>query len=350
MKEKERLLSALRCQNHGRPPVWLMRQAGRYMPEYRALRQRYSLLEMFHDPSLIEEVTQLPIDLLGVDAAILFSDILLTVEALGKTLHFEKGAGPIVTPALRTPADVLALPEPDIARGHRGVFDGIRALRRHLKVPLIGFAGAPFTIAAYMIEGGSSKDWKRTRLFSWEHPSSFQDLLRKISDAVIQSLQQQINAGVQAVQLFDSWAQILSHSDFIRLCLPTYRRILEALQASNVPVILFARGTAAYIQEMAALQPAALSVDWPCNLRQIRAHHPIPLALQGNLDPHLLYAPEPVIKQRVQEILETMDSDPGYIFNLGHGIFPDVPVSAVRTVVETVKSYEPKTQKTTLCH
>lgn len=336
-------LRALRGHNEDeRPPVWLMRQAGRYMPEYQALRKKYTLMEMFHSAELIEQVTLLPIDMLGVDAAILFSDILLTAEALGKELTFEKGKGPVIANPVRSLEDIAALPEPDIEQGHRGVFEGIRALRKRLDVPLIGFAGAPLTVASYMIEGGSSKDMKHTRLLLWDHPTHFQRLLDRISQAIIQCLQQQIQAGVQAIQLFDSWAQILSHKDFVRFCLPSYKKILDALKPTSVPVIIFGRGTAAYYQEIAALNPAGISVDWPCNLRHVREAISSNVAIQGNFDPHLLYASESVIVERVWEMLREMEGDPAYIFNLGHGVFPDVSVSAVKTVVEAVKTYTPQ--------
>lgn len=333
------LLKALRCQNDSRPPVWLMRQAGRYMPEYRELRTKHALIDMFHNPELIAEVTKMPIDMIGVDAAILFSDILLVVEALGKNLRFEEGRGPIISDPVTGPADVEDLPEPDPVRGFYGVAEGIKLLKKDLDVPLIGFAGAPFTIASYLVEGGSSKDFKKTRTWMWSDPECFHRLLQKTTDAIIASLKLQIEAGVQAIQLFDSWAHVLSYYDFHQVAVPYYEQIMAEIDP-EIPVILFCRGSSVFYRELAALQPAAISLDWNCDIGLIRHIVPDTVAIQGNMDPHLLYAPEKVIRERVNMILDAMDQQPGFIFNLGHGIFPDVTVSAVRTVVETIKARE----------
>lgn len=333
------LLQALRCENTSRPPVWLMRQAGRYMPEYRALREKHSLINMFHSPELIAEVTKLPMELVGVDAAILFSDILLVVEALGKNLHFEEGRGPVISEPVSTPFDVEDLPEPDPVRGFYGVAEGIKILKEDLEVPLIGFAGAPFTVASYLVEGGSSKDFKKTRTWMWHDPEVFHQLLQKTTAAIISSLQMQIEAGVQAIQLFDSWAHVLNYTDFHQVCVPYYEQIMAELDP-EIPVILFCRGSSVFYREMAALQPAAIGLDWNCDISLIRHIIPENVALQGNLDPFLLYAPEKLLRERVNQILDAMEGEPGFIFNLGHGISPDVPVSAVRAVVETIKERE----------
>ena len=334
----ELFLDALRCENRSRPPVWLMRQAGRYMPEYRALRKKHDLLTMFHEPELISQVTRLPIDMLGVDAAILFADILLVCESLGKKLRFEEGRGPVISEPLRCAADVDQLPPSDVSWGYRGIAEGIRLLKADLEVPLIGFSGAPFTIASYLIEGGSSKHFLHTRKWAWSDPESFHRLLERVSDSIIEALNLQIDAGVDAIQIFDSWAQVLNQRDFRSFCLPYYRRIMDGLSNPDIPVILFGRGSSVFYREMATVNPAAVSVDWNCDLRTVRDQVPSHIAVQGNLDPYLLYAPEAVLRERVEEILQNMEGEPGYIFNLGHGIFPDVPVSSVRLVVDTIKS------------
>lgn len=308
-------LDALQGKNQGRPPVWLMRQAGRYMPEYRALREKHSLKTLFCTPELVAEITLMPVDQLGTDAAILFSDITLIALGLGLDLDFREG--PIVSPRV-TPATSLSfLPEQ-----LDPTLEAIRLLKSQLKVPLIGFCGGPFTTATYFSD---AKKW----LYS--DPISFHRFLEKITDLSIEVLKRQIAAGVNAVQIFDSWAAELSTQEFALFCAPYLRKIIDAL---SVPVILFMRGGAAFAEELCQLKPAALSCDWQWPLTEWRKRAPH-LALQGNLDPDLLYAPPAVIRQKTLQILESMRSDPAFILNLGHGVKPDTPVESVRCFIDT---------------
>lgn len=337
--ESSVFLNALACQNQGRPPVWLMRQAGRYMPEYRALRARYSFLEMCHTPDLITEVTQLPIKVFGFDAAILFSDILLITEALERGLRFEEGAGPIIDRPVTNAAEVDALPQIDVKEKLGYVAEGIKQLKSVLTVPLIGFCGAPFTVASYLIEGQSSRDLKKTKQWLLKDPVGFHQLLEKITHVTIQYLKMQIAAGVDAIQIFDSWANVLSHDQFQEVSCAYLAQIIKALKGSKKPIILFCRGSSAFFPSLAALQPQAISLDWQADLRHIREKIGSAIALQGNLDPDVLYAPAATVQKETLRLLNRMKNDRGYIFNLGHGIHPDTPVSAVHSLVECIKNF-----------
>lgn len=328
----DRLLKALKCENRGRPPVWLMRQAGRYMPEYRALRAKYPFLELCHRPELIAEVTMLPINAFGMDAAILFSDILVIAEALGMKFQFEEGIGPIIEPVLSTAKDVDAL-LPNSEALHY-VQKGIQLLTPQLRVPLIGFCGAPFTVASYLIEGRASRDLKKTKLWMLRDPESFHALLQKIAAVSIEYLKMQIQSGVHAVQIFESWAQVLGAAQFREFSLNYLAQILQALKPLKIPVILFCRGASGMALQVASTEPAAIGLDWSVDLSTIRAQTAI--ALQGNLDPDVLHANSSTIKREVRQILKSMHADPGYIFNLGHGIQPDTPVDAVKTLIECI--------------
>jgi len=335
----DRLLKALSCQNTGRPPVWLMRQAGRYMPEYRALRAKYSFLDMCHQPELVVEITQLPLTVFGMDAAILFSDILVIPEALGLGLRFEDQVGPILERPLKTPADIAALPVLDVSDSLSYVAQSIRLLKERLEVPLLGFAGAPFTIASYMIEGGSSPALKKTKQWMLRDPVSFHRLLEKIADDTIAYLNLQIDAGVDAVQLFDSWAHVLGHVQFREFSLAYLKRIVEGLKPRNVPVILFCRGASVFAKQLAEAAPAGISLDWNTDITQMRLTIPQSIALQGNIDPDLLYAPKEVIQKELDRLITGMKGDKGFILNLGHGIHPDTPVDAVKYLIDAVKRY-----------
>lgn len=331
------LLKALRCENHSRPPVWLMRQAGRYMPQYRALRKKYSFLEMVHQPELAVEVTHLPLDLLGVDAAILFCDILVIAEALGLGLHFDDGVGPIIERPLETAADIDALVRPEAAVAFAYVAEAIKLLRSTLKVPLIGFAGAPFTLASYMIEGKSSRDLRKTKLWMLKDPKSFHRLLNLIADLVIDYLKLQIQAGAEALQIFDSWAHVLGHGQFMEFSLPYFKKIIAALP-KGFPIIAFCRGSSLLASELVSGGAKAISIDWNGDIAKIRSTLPPGITLQGNLDPDILYAPPHVIEREVRQMLAKMKGDPGYIFNLGHGVLPDIPFEHVKLLVDVVKS------------
>lgn len=334
----ELLLRALHCQNTERPPVWLMRQAGRYMPEYRCLRAKHSFLEMCHQPNLVVEITKLPIKVFEMDAAILFSDILVVAEAFGVGLRFEDKVGPIIERPLRSIQDVDQLPRVDVKEKLNYVSQSIRALRTDLKVPLIGFCGAPFTVASYMIEGGSSRDLKLTKQWMLREPVGFHRLLSRIAECTIAYLQMQIESGVQAIQIFDSWAHFLGHHQFREFSLTYLEKLLTGIRASKIPVVLYCRGSSVFAQQMGSINPAGISLDWQADITQIRQVIPSNIALQGNLDPDILYAPPNIIRQEVTRMLIGMQQDKGYIFNLGHGIHPDTSPDSVKTLVECVKS------------
>ncbi len=336
----QRFLEALGCRNRGRPPVWLMRQAGRYLPEYRALRERYAFEEMCRQPDLIAQVTQMPIKRFGVDAAILFSDILLILETFGRTVRFVEGVGPVVTEPIRNGADLSNMPEGAVEETLNFVAAGVRQLKQELDVPLIGFCGAPFTVASYLIEGGSSRDFAHTKAWMYRDPVSFSALLDRISDASIRYLKMQVEAGVDAIQIFDSWANVLTHHQFSAFSLAYFQRIVDAIQPMGVPVILFCRGSSFYAEQLAQLKPAGLSLDWNGSLPQIRRSLGSDVALQGNLDPQLLFAPTDVVQRETQRLLDEMSGDPGFILGLGHGVLPKTPLESVSALVDSVKAIE----------
>ncbi len=334
-----KLLLALQGENVGRPPVWLMRQAGRYMPEYRAMRARHSFLEMCHEPDLIVEVTQLPLRAFGMDAAILFSDILVVAEAFGVGLSFDEGKGPIIARPLHTDSDVEKLPSIDVKDKLSYVGTGIKMLQTQLEVPLIGFCGAPFTVASYMIEGGSSRDLKKTKQWMLTNPDSFHQLLSKIGDATASYIELQVEAGVDVIQIFDSWANFLSWGQFVEFSYQYLKKLTEITKKLQVPVILYCRGSSVFAPKLVEAAPQAISLDWNCDMVMMRKLIPFQIALQGNLDPDVLYAPSFKIEQEVTQLLNNMYGDPRFIFNLGHGIKPDTPYDAVKILVETIKSF-----------
>jgi uroporphyrinogen decarboxylase len=316
-----------------------MRQAGRYMPEFRKIRAKHSFLEVCHDPELAAEVTLLPIKAFNMDAAILFSDILVIPEAFNIGLRFEDQKGPVIDRPLCTPADIYSLPKIDIKHSLAFVEKTIKLLIPRLKVPLIGFCGAPFTIASYMIEGGSSRDLKKTKQWLLKDPESFHHLLQLITDYTIEYMQLQASAGIHAFQIFDSWASVLGHTQFREFSLKYLHRLTQSFKSTGIPLILFCRGSSIFASQLAEINPAAISIDWNGELAKIRAEIPATIALQGNLDPDILYAPRKLLKKEINQLLKSMHGDPGYIFNLGHGIHPDISVDAVKTLVETVQNY-----------
>lgn len=333
------LLQALRCQNRSRPPVWIMRQAGRYLPEYRALRAKHTFLEMVHQPDLAAAITLMPVKKFGMDAAILFSDILVVAEALGVGLQFKDSVGPVIERPLKSAQDVVMLPKINPEDKFDYVSDAIKLLLPELEVPLIGFCGGPFTIASYMIEGKSSRDLPKTKKWMMQDPKGFHKLLSHLTTCNIDYLKLQTKAGVHAVQIFESWANALSHPHFHEFCLKYLHIMVKELQKEKIPVIVFCRGSSIFAEDIASIQPNAISVDWNADLSVVRSRVPKTIALQGNLDPDVLYAPCTTVKREVQNILKRMDGDPGYVFNLGHGIKPDINPDAVKTLVETVKSF-----------
>ena len=330
------VLKVLKGQKTSHPPIWLMRQAGRYMPEYRAIRQRHPFLEMCHQPELIASVTQLPIDAFGMDVAILFSDILLILETLGIPVRFEDGIGPIIDPSIKTEQEIDSLKMSNPREVLGCVAEGIKLLKTKLKVPLIGFCGGPFTVASYAIEGKSSKDLKLTKQWLFRNPQAFHRLLNKIANQSLEYLKMQVEAGVDAIQIFDSWAHVLSYDQFHEVSQRYLKKLVDGLRPYKVPVILFCRGTSGFISPLVELAPQAISLDWNCDIGQMRKQVPENIAMQGNLDPYVLYAPREIIRKEAKRIVEAMRETP-FIFNLGHGILPDVPTDAVKVLMECVK-------------
>ncbi|HZE74892.1 MAG TPA: uroporphyrinogen decarboxylase [Gemmatimonadales bacterium] len=336
------LLSACRREAVDRPPVWIMRQAGRYLPEYRRVRERADFLTMIGTPELAAQVTLQPVDILGVDAAIIFSDILVVPQAMGMRLSVEEGTGPRFHEPLRAPAQFARLrnviPEEELSY----VLEAIRLARRELegRVPLIGFAGAPWTLACYMIEGGASRTFTQAKRFLAEEPERAHALLGRLAKTVGAFLRAQVAAGAQVIQLFDSWASALGPEDFRTFALPYLAEAVHIAKAAGAPVIAFAPGAGWALEEIARVTGAdVLGVDWQTEAAAAnRRAAPFPVALQGNLDPCWLYAPPPVIRERTLAMLRAFGGR-GHIANLGHGILPDVPVAHARTFVETVKEW-----------
>ena len=324
-----------------RPPVWMMRQAGRFMPEYWEIKNKYSFLEMCKTPELAADVTMLPVDLLGIDAAILFCDILVTGEAMGGDLSFTQGVGPRFANPVSTLADVDAL-EVDVLDKLQYVADAIKVIQQRLdsRIPLIGFAGAPFTVMSYLVEGGSSKDFKKTKLLMHNKPEVAHKLLAKIAKVTADYLNLQIAAGVNAIQLFDSWAMALSWNDYQEFSHRYIQEIIANLNRKDIPVISFCKGSSVFAPIMALAKPDVISVDWNADLLNIKNSLPEGIAVQGNLDPHILYADKPVIKKHILQLFERMRGEKGFIFNLGHGIMPDIPFDHVKYAVEVVKEFK----------
>ena len=338
---ESRFLKACRREAVDATPVWFMRQAGRYMAEYRAIREKHTLLEIVKQPELAAEVTLQPVRAFNVDAAILFADILLPLQPMGVDFEFVKGEGPAIHNPVRTQADVDALrplhPEETLAH----VMDAIRILRAELvNTPLIGFSGAPFTVASYMIEGGPSRDYKTTKLMMYSAPELWHAFMDKLSTALAEYLTAQIHAGAQAVQLFDSWVGALSPADFEAFVLPYSKRVLDAAHTTGVPVINFGTGTATLLPLMRQAGGDVIGLDWRVPLDsgwQTIGHD---RAVQGNLDPVALFAPIPEMKKRIHDVLRRAEGRPGHIFNVGHGILQHTPEDNVKAAVEIVHEYQ----------
>ena len=340
MEMNDRFLRACRREPVDATPVWFMRQAGRYMAEYRLIREKHSLLEICYQPELAAEVTLQPVHALSVDAAILFADILLPVIPLGLGLEFAQGEGPVIGKPVRTLHDVAAM-RPVHAETDLGyVMEAIRILRRELNAtPLIGFCGAPFTVASYIVEGGSSREFLKTKIMMYSAPEVWHALMEKLSGVLADYLVAQIRAGAQAVQVFDSWVGALSPQDYESFVLPYSQRILSAARAENVPVIHFGTNTTTLLPLMKRAGGDVIGLDWRIPLDdgwRLLGHD---VAVQGNLDPALLFAPQPEIKKRVDDILRRAAGRPGHIFNLGHGILQHTPVENVKAVVDMVHEF-----------
>jgi uroporphyrinogen decarboxylase len=334
----DRFLRACRRQPVDCTPVWFMRQAGRYMDAYQALRQRHSLLTLCKTPELAAEVTLQPIQRLPVDAAIIFTDLLIPLEPMGAKLVFAPNEGPVIENPIRSASDVEALrmidPQADLAF----TLEAIRMVCRELdgKVPLIGFAGAPFTLASYLIEGSGSRHYIQTKQLMYHQPEAWQGLLDKLASVATTFLQAQIAAGAQVVQLFDSWVGCLSPDDYRRYVLPYTKQVIDGLRSAGAPVIHFGTDTAMLLDVMREAGSDVIGVDWRIPLDDAWRRIGPDVGIQGNLDPVALFAPLPEIERRVDDILQRAGNRPGHIFNLGHGILPETPVEHVQAVADLV--------------
>jgi len=334
----DRLLKACRREPVDCTPVWFMRQAGRYMAEYRALRQRYSLLTLCKTPELATEVTLQPLQRLSLDAAIIFTDLLIPLEPMGAKLTFAPNEGPVIENPIRSASDVKALRPVDPGTDLPFTLEAIRLVCRELdgQVPLIGFSGAPFTLASYLIEGSGSRYYIQTKRLMYHQPETWHVLLDKLGCVATAFLQAQIEAGARVVQLFDSWVGCLSPADYRTYVFPHTKRVIDALRATGAPVIHFATDTATLLEAMRDLGADVIGVDWRLALDTAWRSIGYDVGIQGNLDPVALFAPLPEIARRVDEILHQAGNRPGHIFNLGHGILPDTPFEHVQAVAELV--------------
>jgi len=347
MTQADRFLKACRREPVDATPIWLMRQAGRYMAQYRALRERYSILELIKTPDLATEVTMQPINAFNLDAAIIFADILTLLESLGLHLEFIKGDGPVIHNPLRTAADVAALTLRPPEEAMDFTLEAIKQVRRELdgKVPLIGFSGATFTLASYAIEGGGSRNYIIAKSLMYGQPKVWHQLMEKLAEAIGFYLRAQAEAGAQALQLFDSWVGALSPADYREFVLPYSKRAIELARGdSDIPMIHFGTGTAGTLPLLKEAGGDIIGVDWRIDLAQAWQQLGDDVAVQGNLDPVLLFAPIPEIKKQTARILDSVKGKPGHIFNLGHGILQHTPVEHVAAVVDFVHEYSQNTE------
>jgi uroporphyrinogen decarboxylase len=341
-KPKDQYPFLLACRKQPTPytPIWLMRQAGRYMKEYRALRKKYSFLEMCKNPEVSAQVTLQPLDKFKLDAAIIFSDILIPLEPMGVEFEFAKGEGPVFHRPVREMKDVERLkiiePEEEIPF----LMESIRIVRRELegKIPLIGFSGAPFTLASYMIEGGHSRNYTLTKGLMYQNRPAWNLLMEKVSEVLIRYLNAQVRAGVQALQVFDSWVGCLTPGDYEEYALPYSKRVMDGVNKS-VPLIHFATSSSTLLERMKQAGGNVIGVDWRVNLGEAWARIGYDVGIQGNLDPVVLLGPVNLIKKEVKRILDQAEGRPGHIFNLGHGILPNTPVDHVAALVDMVHEY-----------
>ena len=329
-------LRACRREPVERTPVWFLRQAGRYMAEYREIRKKHSLLEICRTPELASAVTLQPVTKLGVDAAILFSDLLVPLEPLGVPVEFIAGEGPVISDPLRNAEQIASLHDFDPREELFYTMEAIRLLRQELTVPLVGFAGAPFTLASYAVEGGASRHYEHTKCLMYNDTSTWHRLAELLAGVVTSYLTAQVEAGAQAVQLFDSWVGALSPSDYREFVLPHSQSILSALSKLGVPVIHFGTGTAGILELLHEAGGDVIGVDWRVELGWAWDHIGRDVAIQGNLDPLLLHASEATLFRAADHVLASAGDSPGHIFNLGHGILPNTSVERVKALVEHV--------------
>lgn len=350
--QNDRFLRALLKEPVDRTPVWMMRQAGRYLPEYRATRkQAGSFMDLCRNKELACEVTLQPLERFPLDAAILFSDILTIPDAMGLGLRFETGEGPVFDKPVRTLADAKKLFVPDMGSDLGYVMDAVSTIRKNLngRVPLIGFSGSPWTLATYMVEGGSSKTYSKIKAMMYDEPATLHHILDVLADSVIAYLNAQIESGAQAVQIFDTWGGVLTPRDYQEFSLRYMHKIVDGLKRENegrkVPVILFTKGGGQWLEKMAATGADALGLDWTTDIDEARARVGDQVALQGNMDPSILYAKPERIREEVATILAKYGKGTGHIFNLGHGIHPEINPEHAGAFINAVVELSPQYHK-----
>jgi uroporphyrinogen decarboxylase len=335
-------LKACRGEKTDYVPVWYMRQAGRSQPEYRAIKEKYSLFEITHQPELCAYVTKLPVDQYDVDAAILYKDIMTPLPAIGVNVEIKSGIGPVIDDPIRSLSDVEKLGEIDPESDIPYILDTIKLLtEEQLEVPLIGFTGAPFTLASYMIEGGPSKNYNKTKAFMYSEPKAWFALMDKLAEMSITYVKAQIKAGASAIQIFDSWVGALNVADYRVYIKPIMERIFTELKEENVPLIMFGVGASHLAKEWHDLPLDVVGLDWRMQIEEARAMG-LTKTLQGNLDPAILLSPWEVIEERATAILEQGMQKEGYIFNLGHGIFPEVNPETLKKLTTFIHNYSKK--------
>lgn len=336
--KKSRFLCACRGEHVDTTPIWIMRQAGRYLPEYRELRSKCSFRRLLRTPDLAAEVTLQPIKRFDLDAAIVFSDILELTEAMGIPFEIVEGKGPVMSRTVRSSADVdtLVAFEPDVALSHLLETIAIIVAELDGRIPLIGFAGAPLTLACYVVEGGSSKDFGRLRRLMYEDPATTRRLLEQIAEGVFRSLAAQIEAGVSAVQLFDTWASALPPDLYREFVVPVNERILERLEPYGAARILYVGNTTAHIESLSQSSADVIGVDWRTSLKRVKESLGTDIVVQGNLDPFALYAPKTLLEEMAAEVIDDASEFRGHVFNLGHGVLPSVDPEQVATLIERV--------------
>jgi len=332
-------LKACKKENTERTPVWIMRQAGRYLPEYRKVREKYDFLTMCKTPELAAEVTIQPVDIIGVDAAIIFSDILVIPEAMGMKLEMVESKGPRLYEPVRNVNDINRLKKVDPVKDLKYVLDAISLTKKELneRVPLIGFSGSPWTLMTYMVEGRGSKNFSEVKKFIYNQPEAAHRLLGMIADAVAEYLSAKLEAGADAVQIFDTWGGILSPHDFEEFSLRYIKEVISKINRKDQPIIVFAKGVHYSIEKLADSGADVLGLDWTMNLGEVRNKVGTKVALQGNLDPTVLYAGKDKIFEETVRVLNSYGKGSGHIFNLGHGILPDIDPENVKFLVSTIK-------------
>jgi uroporphyrinogen decarboxylase len=349
--QDSRFIKACRKEYTDCTPVWFMRQAGRYMRAYRAIREKYSLIEMFKNPGLAAEITLQPVKEFSIDAAIIFADILLPLEGMGIGIEFPQAGGPVIHNPVRKAADVEPLRITDPFTDLEYVLQALRSVRSEIdgKIPLIGFAGAPFTLASYAIEGGSSSHYLITKDFMYRYPAAWALLMDKLSKTILTFLKAQVGAGAQVVQIFDSWAGCLGPADYRDYVFPYMKKIFNELRQENIPSINFATGAAGLLPAIAESGGDIVGVDWRVSLDQAWDCFGTDAGIQGNLDPVALMAPRDLIEKKAAEILDAAAGRPGHIFNLGHGILPSTPEDSVKALADYVHEYSSRlnSQKST---